>query len=146
MKVLITQDNEVSDVSVEIRCRENNSDIKKLYNYISSYDERIEAYSDGETFYVDLSEILYFESVDNKTFMYTKDKVLSTSMKLYEIEEKLSEKDFFRCSKSVVVNVRKIVKLKPEITRNIMATLISGEVVVISRRFVTDFKKLIGEE
>lgn len=145
MQILITQNNEITDVSVEIHCREENEDIRKLHNYISNYDERIEANCDGETFYIDLTDILYFESVENKTFMYTEDNVLSTSMKLYEIEGRLSEKDFFRCSKSVVVNLRKIVRLKPELTRNVMATLTNGEVVVISRRFVADFRKLIGE-
>jgi len=145
MKVIITQNNEITEVSVEIHCREIDADIKKLNNYISNYDERIEAGCDGEKLYVDLNDILYFESVENKTFMYTEDKVLSTSMKLYEIEGRLSEKDFFRCSKSIVVNIRKIVKLKPELTRNILATLTNGEVVIISRRYATDFKKLIGE-
>lgn len=145
MKVIITQNNEITEVSVEIHCREIDADIKKLNNYISNYDERIEAGCEGEKLYVDLNDILYFESVENKTFMYTEDKVLSTSMKLYEIEGRLSEKDFFRCSKSIVVNIRKIVKLKPELTRNILATLTNGEVVIISRRYATDFKKLIGE-
>jgi len=145
MKVIITQNNEITEVSVEIHCREIDADIKKLNNYISNYDERIEAGCDGEKIYVDLNDILYFEAVENRTFMYTEDKVLSTSMKLYEIEGRLSEKDFFRCSKSIVVNIRKIVKLKPELTRNILATLTNGEVVIISRRYAADFKKLIGE-
>lgn len=145
MKVIITQQSEITDVSVEIHCRTIDADVTKLNNYISRYDERIEASCDGEKSYIELNDILYFEAVDNKTFMYTEDKVLSTMMRLYEIEERLSEKDFFRCSKSVVVNVQKIAKVKPELTRNIMATLINGEVVVISRRYATEFKKLIGE-
>lgn len=145
MKVVITQNSGITDVSVEIHCREIDSDIKKLNTYISNYDEKIEAFNEGETIYIDLNDILYFEAVDNKTFMYTNDTVLSTSMKLYELEIRLSDKDFFRCSKSTIVNIRKIVKLKPELTRNILATLTSGEIVVISRRYAADFKKLIEE-
>lgn len=145
MKVVITQNSGITDVSVEIHCREIDSDIKKLNTYISNYDEKIEAFNEGETIYIDLNDILYFEAVDNKTFMYTNDTVLSTSMKLYELEIRLSDKDFFRCSKSAIVNIQKIVKLKPELTRNILATLTSGEIVVISRRYAADFKKLIEE-
>ena len=56
----------------------------------------------------------------------------------------LDGKTFFRCSKSVIVNLNKITKLKPEVTRNILATLTNGEVVVISRRNVKQLKALIG--
>lgn len=145
MKVVITPNGEITKVSVEIHCREIDADVTKLKNYISDYDERIEANGEGETVYIELNNILYFESVENRTFIYTENQVLSTSMKLYEIESRLSEKDFFRCSKSVIVNVRKISKLKPEITRNILATLINGEIVVISRRYATAFKNMIKE-
>ena len=61
-----------------------------------------------------------------------------------ELEEMLDKRDFFRCSKSVIINISKIEKLKPEITRNILATLSNGEVIVVSRRYATELKKLIG--
>ena len=145
MKVIITENNEITEVSVEIHCAETDSDILKLRNFISNYDEHIEATCEGETLYVDLSEILYFESVDNKTFLYTEDRVLGTSMKLYELELRLSDKDFFRCSKSVILNLRKVKKVKPEMTRNILVTLSNEEIVVISRRYAQAFKKLLEE-
>lgn len=146
MKVFITQDKNNKDIFVEIHCSAIDSDIEKLNTYISNYDKRIKANDESETLYVELSDILYFESVDNKTFIYTADRILTTSMKLYEIEEKLGEKDFFRCSKSVIVNIGKIKRLKPDLTRNIFATLVNEETIVISRRYVSAFKKLIKEE
>ena len=72
--------------------------------------------------------------------------VLQTEKRLYELEELLDEKTFFRASKSVIVNLNKITKLKPEVTRNILATLTNGEVIVISRRNVKALKELIGVE
>lgn len=146
MKVFITQDDELTDISVEIHCREISTDVKKLEKFISNYEERIKGKFEGETIYIDVNDILYFESVDNTTFMYTEDKILTSTLRLYEIEERLSSKDFFRCSKSVVVNVGKIIKLKPELTRNIVATLCNDEIVVISRRYTAAFKKLLSLE
>lgn len=145
MKVIITKNSEITEVSVEIHCREIDAGITKLNNYISNYDERIRANCEDGTGYIGLNEVLYFESVDNRTFLYTADRVLTTEMKLYELEERLSGNDFFRCSKSVIVNVGKIINLRPDLTRNIMATLVNGEVVVISRRYAAEFKKMIGE-
>lgn len=145
MKVTITKDIESGTV-VEIHCREVTSETERLERYISRFDERLQATSDGNTYNVQIDEILYIESVDKKTFLYTTGHVLQTEKRLYELEELLDEKTFFRASKSVIVNLNKITKLKPEVTRNILATLTNGEVIVISRRNVKALKELIGLE
>ena len=67
-----------------------------------------------------------------------------TEKRLYELEEMLDEKDFFRCSKSMIVHLDKVTELKPEITRNILATLKNGEVIIVSRRYVPQLKNLLG--
>jgi DNA-binding LytR/AlgR family response regulator len=143
MKVTITKDIE-SGTAVEIHCREVTSETERLERYISRFDERLQATSEGNTYNVQIDEILYIESVDKKTFLYTTGHVLQTEKRLYELEELLDEKTFFRASKSVIVNLNKITKLKPEVTRNILATLTNGEVIVISRRNVKALKELIG--
>lgn len=145
MKVTITKDIE-SGTAVEIHCREVTSETERLERYISRFDERLQAASEGNTYNVQIDEILYIESVDKKTFLYTTGHVLQTEKRLYELEELLDEKTFFRASKSVIVNLNKITKLKPEVTRNILATLTNGEVIVISRRNVKALKELIGVE
>ena len=146
MKVYITENNAVTETTVEITCREATSEIKRLERHITDFDSRLKGKSDGETMYVNTGDVLYFESVDNKTFMYTSDAVLEVDRKLYELEDSLNKKDFFRCSKSVIVNVNAIKALKPELTRNILATLKTEEVITISRRYVKAFKELIGGE
>ena len=145
MKVTISKDIE-SGTAVEIHCREVTSETERLERYISRFDERLQATSEGNTYNVQIDEILYIESVDKKTFLYTTGHVLQTEKRLYELEELLDEKTFFRASKSVIVNLNKITKLKPEVTRNILATLTNGEVIVISRRNVKALKELIGLE
>lgn len=145
MKVTITKDIE-SGTAVEIHCREVTLETERLERYISRFDERLQATSEGNTYNVQIDEILYIESVDKKTFLYTTGHVLQTEKRLYELEELLDEKTFFRASKSVIVNLNKITKLKPEVTRNILATLTNGEVIVISRRNVKALKELIGLE
>ncbi len=143
MKVTISRDID-SGTAVEIHCREVTPETERLQRYISRFDERITATSDGNTYNVQVDEILYIESVDKKTFIYLQGHVLQTEKRLYELEELLDGKTFFRCSKSTIVNLGKITKLKPEVTRNILATLTNGEVIVISRRYVRALKDLIG--
>ena len=143
MKVTVIKDID-SGTAVEIHCREVTSETERLERYISRFDERLTASENGAAYNVPLEEILYIESVDKKTFLYTTGHVFQTEKRLYELEEILDEKTFFRCSKSVIVNLNRITKLRPEVTRNILATLTNGEVVVISRRYVKGLKTLIG--
>ena len=143
MQVTISKDIE-SGTSVEIHCREVTAETERLERYIRRFDERIMGSAGGQAHNIAVEQILYIEAVDKKTFLYTPNNVYETDKKLYELESLLDEKTFFRCSKSVIVNLNKITKLKPEVTRNILATLTNGEVVVISRRNVKQLKALIG--
>ena len=145
MKVTVSKDLE-SGTAVEIHCREVTPETERLERYIRRFDERLTASENGSTYNVSVEEILYIESVDKKTFLYTTGHILQTEKRLYELEELLDEKTFFRCSKSVIVNLNKVTRLKPEVTRNILATLTNGEVIVISRRYVRALKALIGME
>lgn len=145
MKVTIKKDIE-SGTQVEIHCKEVTGETERLERYISRFDERITGSSEGQTYSIDINAILYIESVDKKTFLYTQGNVFLTDKRLYELESILDEKTFFRCSKSVIVNLEKIKSLRPEVTRNIRATLENGEIIVISRRYAAALKKLIGLE
>ena len=146
MRVNIIENEDTKEIFAEIHCKEITAEVNRLKAHIENYAVRIKGEYEKEAVYVDLKDILYFESVDSKTFIYTKERVLTAELRLYEIEKRLSEKNFFRCSKSVVVNLGKIIKLKPEISRNIIATLDNGEAVVISRRYVSELKRIIGAE
>ena len=144
MRVTVEQDQKENVVFAEIHCREVTEEVSRLERHIRNFDTFITAKEDGNNVNVSTGDIYYIESVDKKTFIYTEKNVSTTDKRLYELEEILDNKDFFRCSKSMIVHLNKVVSLKPEITRNIRATLKNGEVIVISRRYAADLKKLLG--
>ena len=144
MKADIVKDRTDESVKVEIHCREVTAEVSKLKSHIDNYRAGITASDQESTVIVALEDIFYIETVDKKTFIYTKEKVLSTEKRLYELEALLEDRNFFRCSKSVILNLSKVVKLKPEITRNILATLENDEVIVISRRYASELKSILG--
>ena len=61
------------------------------------------------------AKVLYFESVDKKTFFYTAEEVLEIQMRLYEIEDELACCGFVRAGKSVVFNLKEVNSLRSEI-------------------------------
>ena len=144
MKVDIKKDPAAQAVLVEIHCREVTPEVGKLERYVRRFGTTLPATETGEHFNIPIDAILYIESVDKKTFIYTENQTLMSEKRLYELEELLDRRDFFRCSKSVILHLNKVQQLKPEITRNILATLVNGERVVISRRYAPELKKLLG--
>lgn len=84
--------------------------------------------------------------MDNKAFLYTKNKVYETRQRLYELEELLREKHFLRVSKSMLLNLMKVGSIKPALNSRFIAVLRTGEEVVISRKFVPDLKKALKGE
>ncbi len=144
MKVTVEKDQTENVVFAEIHCKDVTEEVSRLERHIRNFDTFITAKEDGSSVNVPTEDIYYIESVDKKTFIYTEANVSVTDKRLYELEEILDNNDFFRCSKSMIVHLNKVVSLKPEITRNIRATLKNGEVILISRRYAADLKKLLG--
>ncbi|MBQ6796470.1 MAG: LytTR family transcriptional regulator DNA-binding domain-containing protein [Clostridia bacterium] len=60
---------------------------------------------------------------------------------LAQLEQILSTVNFFRCSKSVIININKVKKLKSLASNRIGATMCSGEHIMISRTYASDFRK-----
>ena len=131
MKVYITQG--ASETAVEIHCTEAEDRIGKLKKYIEAYGLTLSGKAGSEMRIVAVNDILYFESVDGRTFIYTRDSVLETDRKLYELEEWLDRGDFYRCSKSCILNINAVEKLRPEISRNITAFMTGGDAIILSR-------------
>lgn len=131
-------------LKVIIKCRQVNDEVQWLKCHIELFDRKIQAKRNNETYFVDSLDVLYFESVDNRTFLYTDDDVMEVKLRLYELETFLSEKDFIRISKSQIVNINKIKALKPELNRTILATMCNGEQINISRKYVKAIRNVLA--
>ena len=144
MKVIIEDNGQGEEEQIIIRCRELDESLMKLINGFKTGNTKITATSDGEIFRLEPKEIYYFEAVDNKVFLYGKAEVYETKMKLYEIESELEGSDFFRASKSVILNMTKIKSLTPAFSGRLEALLKNGERVIISRQYVGELKDRLG--
>lgn len=98
---------------------------------------------EGKTYLCKMDAIYYVESVDKKTFIYTKDECYETKKRLYELEEELNI-NFLRCSKAMIINIRKIRSVKADYNGRMNAQLLNGEMIVISRSYVKDLKRRLG--
>ena len=129
--------------AVIIRCKSIDEHVTRLKAHIELFEHRLTVQQDGARSYIETTSVLYFESVDDRTFLYTDGAVLESSLRLYEVENALSDHGFLRISKSVVVNLYQIRSLRPEINRTITATMCNGERLVISRLYAKKLRSLL---
>lgn len=131
---------------LEIRCHEISDEVREIVAFVKSRQGQLTGTADDRMYEIAVSDIFYIESVDNKTFIYCKNREYETKQKLYELEEILREKHFLRVSKSVLLNLMKVSSIKPSLNSRFTAVLFSGEQVIISRKYVPELKKALKGE
>lgn len=144
MKVTILEKKVDEEDELIVRCDYLDESLTKLINQFKTGKGKMNFYKDSKIVFIEPEEVLYFESVDDKVFAYTKDSVYETKSKLYQLEEELPASIFFRANKAVIVNLDKIDSLAPVFGGRFEAVLENGYKVMISRNYLNTLKELLG--
>lgn len=127
MKIRIEVEKQIEEEEVVIRCKQIDERILRLQELLSNEVQQTLAVQQpvhqmvlhkGETdYYVDMEEILFFETQSKVIYAHNKQNMWATEYKLYELEEMLP-RYFMRISKSTIVNLNAIYA----ITKNISSS------------------------
>lgn len=146
MDVKIEKIGKESSEVVLIRCYEVSDEVREIAAYVKSRQGSLSGTLDSRQYEIAVPDIYYIESVDGRTFLYTKDQVYETQRRIYELEDMLQTKHFLRISKSMLLNLMKIRSVQPAFNGRFTAILQSGEEVIISRNYVKVFKAALKGE
>ena len=144
MKIEILVDEEATDLSISVTCKQLTPDIEKVLATLRMMNHQLMAKKNEETYLLDIAQVIYIESVDRKCFIYTSDEVYESDFRLYELEQQLEAYGFFRVSKSFLIHLQDIQSLKAEINRRIRVTMSNGEQIIASRQYAEELKKRLG--
>ena len=143
MRVVIEKVESQEEEQALIKAFEITGDIKSAAELLEGDSGNLPVTLDGKTYILKHNAIYYIESVDKKTFVYTKDACYESKYRLYELEQLLLGY-FMRCSKATILNLKKVKSVKSEMSGRLNATLLNGEVIVISRGYVKEVKGRLG--
>lgn len=143
MKIIIEEPQEGEEEQILVKCRLMPPELLRALTLLK-VQQALVAYDGNEIFRISPTNIYYIEAVDNKTFLYCRDKVYESKQKLYELEETFANSDFLRVSKSAILNLSKIKSLSPALSGRFQASLENGERIIISRQYVSELKKKLG--
>lgn len=146
MKYIIEQI-EQGDDELILRYQNLNQEVEYIMNFMSFPKKKLVGLKDCSQVVIDIKEILYIESVERKTFVYFEDDIVRVEYTLTQLERMLNSLRFFRCSKSMIINIDKVKVLDSLASNRIDATMCNGEHIFISRTYASDFRRrLKGED
>ena len=100
---------------------------------------------EGESHLLDTKDILYIDTADKRTFLYTREAVYESTLRLYELEEGLEGLEFLRSSRSALVNFRRVQSIRPELGGRLLVTMEGGERLYVSRQYAAAWREKLRE-
>ena len=145
MKVTLQQIKDGKE-EVIVKYKQMTERIEGIVRYVEGQSEKLLGIKDGQECMLCIHNIIYLESVDGVTYCYTEDGVYKGNLTLAFAEVMYAEEGFVRCSKSMVINMYRIHKLKSMPGNRIDVTMDNGEHVIVSRRYAKEIRRILKEE
>ena len=139
MKLIKTREENIEENYLELHYDMIDEETKAVLVRLRDTLRYIEATTEKGKVTVALTDIFYIETVDRKTFAYTKDTCIEIREALRDIIEEFENIGFVRISKSAVVNIYKIQKLQGDINMRVIIYLKNGEQLIMNRSYRNDF-------
>lgn len=146
MKLRLHQRQEVEETEIDIAYSRMTNRLSKMVGYIRQYTYMVEAFWNGKSFLIPLDEILYFDTTDRKTFLYTNKQVYECRKTLIEVENELSNTTVIRISKETLLNTTALMNVRPYPNHRLMAELSNGENLIISRKYISILQNRLRSE
>ena len=139
MKLIKTKEENLEVNYLELHYDEIDEETNSVLERLRGTLRYIEGTSDERKVTVAITDIYYIDTVDRKTFAYTKDMCVEIKEALRDFIEEFEDSGFAHISKSSVVNIYKIKKLQGDINMRVIIFLKNDEKLVMNRSYKREF-------
>ena len=147
MKINLKINENLDEISVNIEAPKMNSEIAKIIEIFEKSNtgtQLINGKSEDKFFFLDPTDIDIIRTEGGKLVMYDRlGKIYTVSKTLQEIFAGLPHQ-FFRISKSAVVNIKRIDHISNSFSGTMYIKMKNGTDDYISRKYFTEFKTRLG--
>ena len=91
-----------------------------------------------------ISKVTFIEAFGKDIEVHTDEGVFLSPERMYQLETLLDSAEFLRVSKSVIVSVKHIKKIRPALSQKFILTLSDGTRVDVTRSYYSDFKRFFN--
>ena len=133
------------DIEVLITYPEENKTVERIVLFINSLDEKIQCISNGKIKQINISDIYHIESIDKIAVVFCEKDNYKTKYRLYQLYEKLIDKEFIQISKYCILNINKLDSIKQLFNSRMEATLTNGSRLYVNRKYIDSLEKKLME-
>lgn len=145
MKLIKTKEKDLKENYLELHYDNVDEETTAVLERLRDTLRYIEGTYEDKKVTIALTDIFYIETVDRKTFAYTKDMCVEIKEALRDILEEYSKIGFVRISKSAIVNIFKIKKLQGDINMRVIIFLKNDEKLVMNRSYKNEFYERLND-
>ena len=145
MKLIKTKEKDLKENYLELHYDNVDEETTAVLERLRDTLRYIEGTYEDKKVTIALTDIFYIETVDRKTFAYTKDMCVEIKEALRDILEEYSKIGFVRISKSAIVNIYKIKKLQGDINMRVIIFLKNDEKLVMNRSYKNEFYERLND-
>ncbi|MFC3927328.1 LytTR family DNA-binding domain-containing protein [Streptococcus caprae] len=146
MKVRIELDDNFDDVEVVIRAKQVTDEVAQIQQALSQLSRpQLIFYKGTSEYFLDLADILFFETDGTKIFAHSRTDAYEVRLKLYELEDSLP-RYFCRVAKSTIINAKSIYSIDKSFSGTSTASFYeTHKQVHVSRHYYQLLKEKLRE-
>ena len=139
MKLIKTKEENIEENYLELHYDKMDEETNAVLERLRGTLRYIDGTCDEKKVTVAITDIYYIDTVDRKTFAYTKDMCVEIKEALRDFIEDYADVGFARISKSSVVNIYKIKKLQGDLNMRVIIFLKNDEKLIMNRSYKREF-------
>ncbi len=145
MKIEIKIDEGCKEPKIVILTDRVTEEINEIVKRLSGEQTRMLAgFKDGQATVLEPERIYRVYASNGKVYAEAEGGTYLLRLRLYEAEERLSDRSFVRISGGEVINLKKVRGFDLSFMGTICVSLSNGTVTYVSRRYVSKIKQLLG--
>jgi len=144
LKTEISED--IKDTEIIIKTNKLTDEIQSVIDILQNFDtylNNIIATQNNDIFIIDVEDIICLYSENKNNYCRTINGTYKIKYTLYELENKLSPKNFIRISNSCIANFKQVEFFNNEIVGTIKVKYKDGNVDYVSRRRINHVMKAL---
>lgn len=146
IKVRTEISNQYEDIEVAIFANKINEEVQAIIDMtqnMNTFLKKVIGVKDNDIYLINVDDIICLYSEGKCNYCRTTKDIVKVKQPLYELEEKLSPKDFVRISNSCIINLNQVECFNTGIVGTIMVKFKDGNVEYVSRRRVSQVMKVL---
>lgn len=140
--------NKFKEIMILIKAPELSKEVQNVVDYIAEINalpNQISANKNNDIYFINVKDIICFFSKDKCNYIKTSEDEYRIKYKLYEIEEKMNKRNFFRISKSCIINMNQVKCFDINILGTIRVKMKDDTENIVSKRNVSNIMKILRE-